>query len=156
MQWFYIYVFTISLLLSGTSFPLLNFRKQSHKLLTVSSSKFIYAFPQIFSSPYANILAPTIIVKKRCLQEWTLFSTFLNPLNNLSIWFHILPVRKTLLRCKYCFSSYLMQSLPVLIIRCEENEIYQLDFRIQTDNIRCFILLSGLRKVNIIPNINPI
>ena len=39
-----------------------------------------------------------------------------------------------------------MQSLPVVIIRCEENEIYQLDFRIQTDNIRCFILLSGLRK----------
>ena len=40
-----------------------------------------------------------------------------------------------------------MQSLPVVIIRCEENEIYQLDFRIQTDNIRCFILLSGLRKL---------
>jgi hypothetical protein len=39
-----------------------------------------------------------------------------------------------------------MQSLPVVIIRCEENEIYQLDFRIQTDNIRCFILLSGLRN----------
>jgi hypothetical protein len=39
-----------------------------------------------------------------------------------------------------------MQSLPVVIIRCEENEINQLDFRIQTDNIRCFILLSGLRK----------
>ncbi len=39
-----------------------------------------------------------------------------------------------------------MQSLPVVIIRCEENEIYQLDFRIETDNIRCFILLSGLRK----------
>ena len=40
-----------------------------------------------------------------------------------------------------------MQSLPVVIIRCEENEINQLDFRIQTDNIRCFILLSGLRKL---------
>ncbi len=40
-----------------------------------------------------------------------------------------------------------MQSLPVVIIRCEENEIYQLDFRIQTDNIRCFILLSGLRNL---------
>jgi hypothetical protein len=40
-----------------------------------------------------------------------------------------------------------MQSLPVVIIRCEENEIYQLDFRIQTDNIRCFILLSGLRNM---------
>jgi hypothetical protein len=39
-----------------------------------------------------------------------------------------------------------MQSLPVVIVRCEENEIYQLDFRIETDNIRCFILLSGLRK----------
>ena len=39
-----------------------------------------------------------------------------------------------------------MQSLPVVIIRCEENKIYRLDFRIQTDNIRCFILLSGLRK----------
>jgi hypothetical protein len=39
-----------------------------------------------------------------------------------------------------------MQSLPVVIIRCEENEIYQLDFRIETDNIRCFILLSGLRN----------
>jgi len=39
-----------------------------------------------------------------------------------------------------------MQSLPVVIIRCEENEINQLDFRIQTNNIRCFILLSGLRK----------
>jgi hypothetical protein len=42
-----------------------------------------------------------------------------------------------------------MQSLPVVIIRCEENEIYQLDFRIQTDNIRCFIILSGLRKVRL-------
>ncbi len=41
-----------------------------------------------------------------------------------------------------------MQSLPVVIIRCEENEINQLDFRIQTDNIRCFILLSGLRKLS--------
>jgi len=39
-----------------------------------------------------------------------------------------------------------MQSLPVVIIRCEENEIYQLDFRIETDNIRCFILLSGLQN----------
>ena len=39
-----------------------------------------------------------------------------------------------------------MQSLPVVIIRCEENKIYQLDFRIETDNIRCFILLSGLRN----------
>jgi hypothetical protein len=47
-----------------------------------------------------------------------------------------------------------MQSLPVVIIRCEENEINQLDFRIQTDNIRCFILLSGLRKLNSIVQIN--
>ncbi len=37
--------------------------------------------------------------------------------------------------------------MPVVVIRCEENEIYQLDSRIETDNIRCFILLSGLRKM---------
>jgi hypothetical protein len=47
-----------------------------------------------------------------------------------------------------------MQSLPVVIIRCEENEINQLDFRIQTDNIRCFILLSGLRNWQILKNIS--
>ncbi len=100
-------------------------------------------FKNVFSPP----LIDAYIVKKRCLREWTLFSAFLNPLKSLSIWFRILLVCETLLRCKYHFSSYHIQSLPVVVIRCEENEIYQLDFRIETDNIRYFILLSGLRNL---------
>ena len=88
-----------------------------------------------------------IIVKKRCLREWTLFLPFLILLN-LSIWFRIPLVCETLLRCKYRFSSIVLRSIPVVVIRCEENEINQLDSRIETDNIRCFILLSGLRNKN--------
>ncbi len=86
------------------------------------------------------------IVKKRCLREWTLFLHFLILLN-LVIWFCIPLVCETLLRCKYRFSSIVLRSIPVVVIRCEENEINQLDSRIETDNIRCFILLSGLRKL---------
>ncbi len=58
----------------------------------------------------------------------------------------------TLLRCKYHFSFIFLRSIPVVVIPCEENEIYQLDFRIERDNIRCFILLSGLRKFVIFSN----
>ncbi len=93
------------------------------------------------------------IVKKRCLREWTLFLHFLILLN-LSIWFRIPLVCETLLRCKYRFSSIVLRSIPVVAIWREENEIYQLDSRIETDNIRCFILLSGLRncKLNLFYN----
>jgi hypothetical protein len=90
--------------------------------------------------------------KEALFTRMNFVSAFLNP--SKSLYLICIPlVCETLLRCKYRFSSIVLRSIPVVVIRCEENEIYQLDSRIETDNIRCFILLSGLRNSSHLRNI---
>ncbi len=81
----------------------------------------------IFSNRYDIVPQTVAIVKNSCLREWTLFSAFLI-FTNLSLCFCFLLVCETLLRCKYRFSFIVLRSIPVVVIRYEENKIYSIGF----------------------------